>query len=196
MLERIRIETLCLMNENGMSFTVAELAKRLAVSKRYIYEHFSSKSELVESVLDEILGDLQRQVQGIVISQQLDTIEKLNALMTTSPKALGPLSSRSIADIKRLLPGQWGNFERFFDDKWKEIKKQIERGVQQQLFRPIDLSVLQQVYRGTINGLYEYQYLTRNNQTFHNAIVTMTDILLYGIIAPDKRQPDHDGRLA
>ncbi len=196
MLERIRIETLCLMNENGMSFTVAELAKRLAVSKRYIYEHFSSKSELVESVLDEILGDLQRQVQEIVISQQLDTIEKLNALMTTSPKALGPLSSRSIADIKRLLPGQWGNFERFFDDKWKEINKQIERGVQQQLFRPIDLSVLQQVYRGTINGLYEYQYLTRNNQTFHNAIVTMTDILLYGIIAPDKRQPDHDGRLA
>ena len=107
--------------------------------------------------------------------------------MTTSPKALGPLSSRSIADIKRLLPGQWGNFERFFDDRWQEINKLIEQGVKQQLFRSIDLSVLQRVYRGTINGLNEYQYLNRNNQTFHNAIVSMTDILLYGIIAPNKR---------
>jgi len=187
MLERIRNETLCLLNEKGMSFTVAELAKRLAVSKRYIYEQFSSKNELVTSILNEILNDLQRQVQEIANSQQLGTIDKLNALMTTAPKALGPLSSRSIADIKRLLPEQWGNFERFFDDRWEEIKKLIEYGVQKKLFRPIDLSVLQQVYRGTINGLNEYQYLTRNNQTFHNAIVTMTDILLYGIIASDNQ---------
>jgi len=196
MLERIRIETLQLMNKKGMNFTVAELATQLAVSKRSIYECFASKQDLVASVLDEILADLQLQVCEIVQSQQLETIDKLKALMTSSPKALGPLSSRLIADVKRLLPGQWDNFERFFDDRWQEIQNLVEQGVQQGLFRPVDLTILQQVYRGAINELIEYQYLTRCNQTFHNAIVTTTDLLVYGIIAPDKRQPAHDGRLA
>ncbi|PLY07743.1 MAG: hypothetical protein C0622_00050 [Desulfuromonas sp.] len=183
MLERIRLETLELMNEKGMNFTVAELARQLAVSKRSIYEHFVSKRELVEAVLDEILSDLQSQVQQIVKSQQLGTVAKLTALMSTSPKALGPLSSRIIADIKRLLPEKWRAFERLFDERWEEITQLFEEGARQGLLRTVDLTVLQQVYRGAINELNEYQFLVKNNQTFHNASVTMIDILINGVIA-------------
>ena len=96
----------------------------------------------------------------------METIDKLKALMTMSPKALGPLSSRLIADVKRLLPEQWISFEIFFDDRWQEIQNLVEQGVQQGLFRPVDLTILQQIYRGAINELIEYQYLTRCNQTF------------------------------
>ncbi|WP_303720159.1 TetR/AcrR family transcriptional regulator [Malonomonas rubra] len=188
MLERIQIETLRLMNEKGMNFTVAELATQLAVSKRCIYERFASKTDLVVSVLDEILADLQLQVRKIVRSRQMETIDKLKALMTMSPKALGPLSSRLIADVKRLLPEQWISFEIFFDDRWQEIQNLVEQGVQQGLFRPVDLTILQQIYRGAINELIEYQYLTRCNQTFHNAIVAATDMLIYGVISHEKRQ--------
>ena len=189
LLDRIRRETLELMNEKGINFTVAELAGQLAVSKRSIYDHFDSKKDLVAAVLDEILADLKQQVDQIAHSLQLDTIEKLKALMTTSPKALGPLSSHVITDIKRLLPEQWGHFEDFFSARWQEIEGLIEQGVEQGLFRPIDLNILHRVYRGAINELNEYQFLNRNNQTFHNAIISMTDILIYGVLAPDKQQP-------
>lgn len=183
MLKRIQSETLSLMNEKGMNFTIADLAKNLAISKRSIYSHFDSKIDLVEDVLDEILSDLQQQVQDIVNSQQLETIDKLKALMTTSPKALGPLSSQIIVDIKRQLPEKWESFEFLFDERWQEIRNIIEQGVPHGLFRPIDLRVLQYIYRGAINELNEYNFLTQNNQTFQNAIATTTDILIYGVIS-------------
>ena len=175
------------MNEKGMNFTVAELAAKLAVSKRCIYNHFASKNDLVVSILDEILADLQLQVRKIAQSREMETVDKLKALMTMSPKALGPLSSRLIADVKRLVPEQWSNFELFFDHRWQEIQDLVEQGVQQGLFRPVDLTILQQVYRGAINELMEYQYLTRCNQTFHNAIVAATDMLIYGVIAHENQ---------
>jgi len=189
MLKRIQTETLKLMNEKGVNFTIADLAKQLAVSKRSIYNYFSSKVNLIEAVLDQILSDLQEQIQEIVHSQQLNTIDKLAALLTASPKALGPLSSRVIVDIKRQLPDQWDKFEYFFNERWQEIEKIIEMGIQQGQFRSFDMRIVQQIYRGSINELYEYQFLTQSNQTFQNAIAAMTDILIYGFINPDNRQP-------
>ena len=189
MLKRIRTEALSLMNEKGINFTIADLAKQLAVSKRSIYNHFSSKVNLIEAVLNEILSDLQEQIQEIVHSQQLNTIDKLSALLTASPKALGPLSSRVIVDIKRQLPDQWNKFEYFFEERWQEIEKIIEQGIKQGQFRSFDMRIVQQIYRGSINELYEYQFLTQSNQTFQNAIAAMTDILIYGFITTDNRQP-------
>jgi AcrR family transcriptional regulator len=191
MLKRIRTEALNLMNEKGINFTIADLAKQLGVSKRSIYDHFSSKVNLIEAVLNEILSDLQVQIQEIVNSQQLNTIDKLSALLTASPKALGPLSSRVIVDIKRKLPEQWNKFEYFFDARWQEIEKIIELGIEQKQFRTFDMRIVQQMYRGSINELYEYQFLTQSNQTFQNAIAAMTDILIFGFIATDNRQPSN-----
>lgn len=190
MLERIRTESLSLMNEKGMSFTVAELANRLAVSKRCIYKYFDSKIDLVEDVLAEILADLQQQLQMIVKSSQLSTIDKVKALMTSSPKALGPLSSRIVMDVRRRLPSQWDNFEYFFEERWLEIRAIIERGEKEGEFRSVDLNILRQIYRGSINELNEYNFLTNHNQTFQSAITTTTDILINGIIAIDKRWSD------
>lgn len=189
MVKRIRTEALSLMNEKGVSFTIADLAKQLAVSKRSIYNYFDSKVDLIEAVLNEILSDLQDQIQEIVHSQQLNTIDKLSALLTASPKALGPLSSRVIVDIKRQLPDQWDKFEYFFDERWQEIEKIIEQGVQQGQFRSFDIRIVQQIYRGSINELYEFQFLTQSNQTFQNAIEAMTDVLIYGFVTPNYRQP-------
>lgn len=189
MQKRIRAETLSLMNEKGINFTIADLARQLAVSKRRIYDHFDSKVDLIEAVLDEILSDLQEQIQEIVNSPQLKAIDKLSALLTASPKALGPLSSRVIVDIKRQLPDQWDKFEYFFDERWQEIEKTIKQGIQQGQFRSFDMRIVQQIYRGSINELYEFQFLTQSNQTFQNAIAAMTDILIYGFVTPDHRQP-------
>lgn len=194
MLERIQIETLSLMNEKGTNFTIADLAKQLGVSKRSIYSHFNSKVNLIEAVLNDILSDLQEQIQEIVNSQQLNTIDKISALLTASPKALGPLSSRVIVDIKRKLPDQWDKFEIFFNERWQEIEKTIEQGIKEGQFRPFDMRIVQQIYRGSINELYEYQFLTQSNQTFQNAIAAMTDLLIYGFIAPDKRHSESDSQ--
>ena len=47
MKQRIVTETIHQIQTKGFTFTISDLAKQLAVSKRTIYEHFSSKDEIV-----------------------------------------------------------------------------------------------------------------------------------------------------
>ena len=183
MRERFLSETLQLMNEQGLSFTLAQLASQLAVSKRKIYEWFDSKDALVGAVLDEILRDLKQQVSAIVAEHDLDAIEKLKALMMASPKALGPLSSRAIADIKRHLPDEWQRYEDFFDDRWQRIADILQQGGKTGVFRTVNMKVLWRIYRGSINELGDYQFLTLSNSTFQSTMEQTIDILIYGVFA-------------
>jgi len=185
MRNRILTEALQQMNEQGLRFTTAGLAHELAVSKRTIYEYFPSKEDLMGAVFEVIIADLYQQISRIFKNENLDPIEKLRALMTTSPKALGPLSDRIIADAKRLLPKEWAKFENFFTDKWMKIEQVIQQGEQEGLFRPINLVVLRKMYMGTINELGDYQFLAQNSCTFSSTIATTIEILIFGLVAND-----------
>ena len=175
-------EALSLMNKQGMSFTVAELACALAVSKRTIYLHFESKNHLVASIVDEILHDLRKQIQDIEKSEKLLPLDKMKQMMLASPKALGPLSPKIITDIKRFLPGEWGRFESFFEEKWRRIELIVRQGSAQGLIRPINFEIVKKIYRGSINELGDFQFLTLANCTFQNTMEKTVEILLYGIV--------------
>lgn len=190
MQDRILTETLLLMNERGLNFTIAELARQLAVSKRKIYQYFISKEHLVVAVLDEILADLQQQVKAIVRTEDMSTVTRLEALMVASPKALGPLSARIVADIKRLLPQEWQRFEFFFKERWEYVAEVFQEGVKDGVFRPVSLDILWKIYRGSINELGDYQFLTQNNCTFQSTMEKTVDILIYGLISDGFQQRD------
>ncbi len=171
------------MNEQGLSFTLAQLASQLAVSKRKIYELFDSKDALVGAVLDEILNDLKQQVAFISAQQKISATDKLKALMMTSPKALGPLSSRAIVDIKRQLPDEWQRYEDFFEDRWQRVADILQQGAMAGIFRNVNMKVLWRIYRGSINELGDYQFLTQSNSTFQSTMEQTVDILIYGVFA-------------
>ncbi len=188
MRERFLSETLQLMNEQGLNFTLAQLASQLAVSKRKIYELFDSKDELVGAVLDEILRDLKQQIAEIMAKPNLGYIDKLKALMMASPKALGPLSVRAIIDIKRQMPDEWLKYETFFEDRWQRVADILQQGVTAGLFRTVNMKILWKIYRGSINELGDYQFLTQSNSTFQSTMEQTIDILIYGVFADPARR--------
>ena len=69
---RIMTAALAEMDEHGVRFTMNNLAARLAISKRTLYEHFESKEVLVEAIVDAIITDLQVQRLEIVNNPGLD----------------------------------------------------------------------------------------------------------------------------
>lgn len=184
MRERIMTEALSLMNEQGMNFTVAELACALATSKRTIYQHFESKNHLVSAIVDEILLDLREQIDIIESSRKLQLLDKLQQMMLASPKALGSLSSIIITDIKRYLPDEWGRFEAFFEEKWGRIENIVHLGATQGFIRQVNFEIVKKIYRGSINELGDFRFLNQSNCTFMNTMEKTVEILLYGIVTP------------
>lgn len=187
MRERILAATLRQMNMRGIKFTTADLARGLGVSKRAIYEHFSSKEKLIEAVLDSILDDLRQQIADIVDDESLDIVERVKALMILYPKAFGPVNMQVIEDVKRFLPQEWTKFEYYFLERWRMLEKIIDEGAKKGLLAKVDLVILNKVYMGTIDQLLDFQFLAQQNITFNNAMTKAAEILIGGLTVPSCR---------
>lgn len=175
------------MNVRGIKFTTADLARELSISKRAIYDHFFSKQDLIEAVLDSILSDLRQQIAGIVDDKSPDITDRIKALMVLYPKAFGPVNLQVIEDVRRFMPQEWTKFEEFFEERWRMLEKIIEKGAQEGSLTKVDLVILKRIYMGTVDQLLEFQFLAQNNITFADAMTKAAEILIGGLKAPAYR---------
>ena len=67
-----------MIEEQGISFRMDDLAKALTISKRTLYEQFRSKHEIVETILVHGAEDFYRQHENIVNNKSLTVEEVLN----------------------------------------------------------------------------------------------------------------------
>lgn len=182
MRNRIMMATIEEINENGIKFTMAELAKRLAVSKSTLYEYFASKEELIGTVVDSLLENVRQQTEKIIDSD-LDIKEKLKALLLTEPNLGGLISNRFIFDLKRYLPDVWKRCDAYREYSWQRVEALLGQGITTGYFRPIDLAIAKVIYNATINELLHENFLIRNNLTLLDTIGKAMDILYYGMVA-------------
>jgi AcrR family transcriptional regulator len=191
--DRIIAAALRQMNTHGIKFTTAELARELGVSKRAIYDHFTSKQHLIDCVLDTIIADLRQQISGIVYDDSLDIFDRIKALMVLNPKGFGHVNTQVIEDVRRFMPQEWAKFEKFFMERWRMLEQIIEEGSNKGLVAKVDLVILNKVYMGAIDQLLDWQFLAQNNITFNNAMIKAAEILIGGLKAPGPR-PDAAGQ--
>lgn len=170
------------INENGIKFTMAELAKRLAVSKSTLYEHFASKEELIGTIVDSLLDNVRRQAEKILDSD-LDIKEKLKALLLTEPNLGGLINSRFVFDLKRYLPEVWKSCDEYREYFWRQVEALLDQGIKTGCFRPIDLAITKVIYNAAINELLHENFLIKNNLSLLDTITKAMDILYYGMVA-------------
>ena len=58
--------TLVLFNDRGLDFTMNDIAKSMHIAKKTIYRFFSSKEELLISLLDYGFENIQKEKQKIL----------------------------------------------------------------------------------------------------------------------------------
>jgi AcrR family transcriptional regulator len=174
------------INENGIKFTMADLAKRVAVSKSTLYMHFTSKEEMVGAIVDSLVEKMQQRDEEIINNRALNLHEKLKTLLLNEPKILGSISNRFIHDLKRYMPEQAEKGECFQKNKWQMIESLLQQGMDTGYFREVDLSITKIMFNATINELMNPNYLMQSNLTVNDALGKMADILCFGLMAPDK----------
>ncbi|MFA4884787.1 MAG: TetR/AcrR family transcriptional regulator [Desulfotomaculaceae bacterium] len=186
MRNRIMMAAIDEASERGIKFTMNDLARRLAVSKSTLYEHFDSKEELIGAIIDTLVADLRRQEQEITSNNTLSFSEKFKSLLSCHPKTLGIQSERFMDDVKRYMPGEWAKMEAFIDNRWRMIEDLLRQGIEAGYFRPVNLAVVQRILFGAVNELLDYKFLMQNNLTILDAIAAAFDILILGMAVPAK----------
>ena len=187
---KMRIMTAAMeeLNEYGIRFTMANLASRLAISKRTLYEHFDSKEVLIESIVDIIILDMQTQRMRILEDSQLSLKEKLLKMLSVRPTAFIKLEDRVKLDLRRQFPGLWKRAHESAEAQWDMIDEVLREGIEAGCFRPIYVPVVRKLLQGAVNEISEYEFLLEQRKTFHEMIGFITDIVIYGIMRPEQQE--------
>ena len=77
--------TIDIFREKGVKFTMDDIANKLGVSKRTLYENINSKEVLLSLLVDEVFNSIKQQGQEIIEDNSIDDLDKLKRLLTVIP---------------------------------------------------------------------------------------------------------------
>lgn len=180
MRQRIILATIDEMNEKGRRFTMDDLARRLGVSKRTIYENFSSKEELIDSVIDLFLEKIVEKDKQILENDSLNTIEKLRHMALVLQNELKYINEKAIYEAERYYPKQWKKIDNWLQNRVIEQRKTIDEGIKKGELRNINPDILIKVINEAKNWIIDKKFLRDNNLTISEAASSLIDIVLFG----------------
>jgi AcrR family transcriptional regulator len=173
--ERYVTKVYDLFRKKGLKLTMDDIAAELKLTKKTLYNNFNSKEELMRTVMQFIIEDIEFKI-NLSLSQGKNAIEALfhtSSMMNKTLEQIGPLlltdSSRYLPDLKVL---DHSNRVSFYS---RIIFENLERGMAEGLYR-VDLnkeltslfftSAMAKIY--SWNGSYIY---LKDPFLFHSELV-------------------------
>ena len=174
------------MMEHGIKFTMTDLATRLAVSKRTIYEYFTSKEDLIDAILFETLEEIHQQRLRIIETGTVNFYEKMAMLQKSFPQIMGRFGIVSqwkiLTEIQRYLPEKWARIVQSQNEDWEIMKKFLQQGIHEGYLRPVNLEIVKKILIDATWLIVNEQFLTDNNLTIRNAVEQYNDIVFKGLL--------------
>lgn len=142
--ERIRQKADELFRRYGIrSVTMDEIAAQLGMSKKTIYQYYTDKDQLVDAVaVDEIQFSQECCMKDAAASE--NAIEEIFRVMEFVEVMFRNMNPSMLHDLEKYHPL---GYKKFLDHKnkflYEMVKKNIERGIKEELYRPeIDVEIM------------------------------------------------------
>jgi len=168
--------------------TMDELAKELKISKKTIYKHFSSKHELLEIVLENIMTNISKRVKDISLSD-LNSAEKLYMLSEFITSRINAISEKSLKDLQIYKPEMWEEIEKF---RRKTIMKNLDlivnQGKREGLIIKQPNAIILGIILGSVQTVMQPEFILHNNISMHKAGRITLNIVFNGILTKKGRK--------
>ena len=156
----------------GLRFTMQDLATRLKVSKRSLYENFSSKENLIDEMVDIILSDMTEEEHAI-FARDIPTIHPYDAEM---------FNTNVYEDLKRMYPQQWQKIENSRLERQRHVEVLLTQGIEEGTLRPFQVSLIGHILKDAFESFTSYSFLAGNGLTYEKAMHNLLDILFKGML--------------
>ncbi|MFD1705975.1 TetR/AcrR family transcriptional regulator [Siminovitchia sediminis] len=180
--ERILKEFREEVRQQGLRFSMDDLAARLGVSKKTIYKYYSSKAEILEEMIDQTIENMEEKAAAIIQDEQLTLVEKLKGVMAVAPDHYDLTDVRILNQMKRFFPEQWEKLDHFLQSDWDQIKSLVEQGVEKGYIKDYNVSLMMKVIIASINTTLDQSFYLNNQITTEEALEDIVEILLGGIL--------------
>jgi AcrR family transcriptional regulator len=168
--------------------SVEELCRLVGVTKGTFYKYFANRDALVETILDECYSELMP-----LITENFNSDKDVEEIIETHYDLMvdffmSRVSVRMLADIESQMPQRWERIEKLRGILEKGRKELFKRGQRQGTIRKdMDPETMSIVFDEIIESIFSPSFLISKDLTLKQAGSTIKNMLLRGIVAPNKK---------
>lgn len=169
------------IQNNGIKFTMDDLARRLGMSKRTLYEHFSSKVSILDAIIDLTFEEFDAETKEIVDNPNLTLLEKIRKVIVVVPKHNEFYDLRILEQLERSYPEQW---KRVIGElyQWDELQKLLEEGMEQGIIKNRNIDLLMKLIIEAANITLDQKFFYEHGISVGEGLETIVDLILTGIV--------------
>ncbi len=179
--ERIIIEAQNLFCINGIKrITMDEIAERMSISKRTIYENFKDKNELVLECLRHLQKQFENEEKQIEANYS-NVVEIMMYHTLLIQNSLKNISLQFWEDLKNIkFPADYHNKKS--EEKRIKLEMAIQRGIREGYYREsVNAEVVSIAFCNGIRNLVKNCIETNPKHNINNIVTMFISILLRGI---------------
>jgi len=179
--EMILHGTMEAFNEKGLKFTMDDVAKRLAISKKTLYKVFDNKEELFLAMVDYLFDSIKESKEEVMKRNDLDTLEKLRRILSVMPESYTGIDFRMLYQLKDKYPTIYKRVEDRLENGWEDTLQLMEQGMQEGVVRQVPLCLVKLMMETALEQFFQRDILIENHLTYQEALKQVVDILVDGI---------------
>jgi len=190
--EKIRVAARDLFIRHTVSrVTAGEIASYAGVSKKTIYNHFSSKEELERDVFHNFIENIRLQI-GRVVDEKTEFPSKLKGLMEIITRISGILNNRLIEDLQKNKRELWKMIDEERRGAFIEGVTPIFRQGQQQGFirKDIDIPFVMEMLYRNIRVISDAGFMRFSGRSLSELTPMILEIFMNGIM--EKREIEEE----
>jgi AcrR family transcriptional regulator len=167
------------------SVTMDDLAQRLSISKKTIYQHFKDKSTLVEAVVDELFLIQDKQI-ATIHEKRADAIEEMYLISVFIRELCSSMDPSVVFDLKKYYPKAFDKFQCHKEEKMKcSISDNLKEGVKQGFYRQeINVEILAKLKMMEAEWSFEPENFPPEKYKMVEVQLELFHHFLYGILTP------------
>lgn len=134
--------------------TIDEIARQLKMSKKTIYQHFNTKSQLVNSCVGWVLEMKDNEISK-VLQLKLDPITEMIELGKLNVETFRMFSKNTLKDLRNFYPEAWSIIEVFKEQIiYPQLLSNLNSGIQQGFYREnIQANIVVYMYIGLLDSV-------------------------------------------
>ena len=177
----ICVAAMDLFRQEGLRFTMQQLAQKLHISKKTLYTCYASKEALLLDMIDDAFGAIHARKRAI-LAENLPLEEKLRRVIIALPEEYAATNLCRMEELEEKFPAAAERVRLHLETGWEPTMALLEQAMREGVIRPVSLPVLRQMITASIESFLADRSLAESGVQYVAVLEEMISILLEGVL--------------
>lgn len=165
-----------LFRTNGFHISMDELAKRVHISKKTLYEQIKTKSDLIISIVDYFDKQLDEEKNKNLEDKNKNNFDVFVEELVLYAK-IAFISQNDLIKMKALYPEAYDHYIKVTDERWDKMYSTIETYLKPVNKMNFDKDLFKTLFLSSLDGIS----LNKNELDYNDLIRKFIDLLMNGV---------------